>query len=799
MKYFFTSHKYLIVLLLIFGIADGQFISVDTSLSDIALVNKFIGTQNCITVSNVFINGSSNGGSNPSYGYFTKNGSLFEMDEGIILSTGIAKAAEGPNTYRQDNGSSSWSGDSDLADAFGASVGNYKNATSLEFDFVSTESNVVSFQYMFLSEEYDKYKSSSGCDYSDAFAFLIKPATTSDPYTNIALVPNTTDPVSVINVRGSGGNCPAKNENYFGAFNIESATSTSPTNFNGQTKVLTAIANVQVGIPYHIKLVIADEGTTGHDSAVFLKTGSFVGNIDIGNDLTIDNANPLCKNTLYKIQPNPVISDTSAQYSWLKDGQPLVDASGLPITTSYYDVLNEEGVFTVNVVLGTGCKLEGQVKIEKAPVAIIDNTPIMICDNDFDGKYIEKLSTFTNQIVTNFSRDFKVEYFTQAGTQINPDNDFEFTQNPQDITVNVGPINCAADTYTLRFYHGSQLQMDYPQQPATIPVFDVCDNELDGTQTTNLDDYIGLMTNEAPNPSDVKFYSKETDLINTQSQIDKSQTLTASQTEKTFYIRVSKPGNFCDNYSVFTLRFKQPKRSTTISDTIICKGTTIDLDAGDGYDAALGMGFSSYKWYKASDPSQAISSSRYASNLSPGDYVVELGFNGCLYKQPIKISEPQDLMINNVLIEGGKVTVLAANGIPPYQYSLDGYYYQSGNVYDNVPKGQHTITVLDACGTVADTFTIIGIKNVITPNDDGVNDVADYSDLLTKSDPRFEVYDRNGVLVFKGDTGNHYIWNGKLNGKALPSSSYWYILEWNETGNPKRVQNTGWILLKNRN
>jgi hypothetical protein len=112
----------------------------------------------------------------------------------------------------------------------------------------------------------------------------------------------------------------------------------------------------------------------------------------------------------------------------------------------------------------------------------------MICDDDFDGRYIEKLSKFTNQIVTNFSGNFKVEYYTQAGIQINPDNNFEFTQNPQDITVKVGAFSCTPDAYTLRFYHGSQLQMNYPQQPApaAIPVFDVCDNELKGSKTVNL-------------------------------------------------------------------------------------------------------------------------------------------------------------------------------------------------------------------------------------------------------------------------------------------------------------------------
>jgi hypothetical protein len=51
--------------------------------------------------------------------------------------------------------------------------------------------------------------------------------------------------------------------------------------------------------------VIADHGDSSglYDSAVFLKSGSFTGNVNIGNDLTLDNADPLCENIPYRIQP----------------------------------------------------------------------------------------------------------------------------------------------------------------------------------------------------------------------------------------------------------------------------------------------------------------------------------------------------------------------------------------------------------------------------------------------------------------------------------------------------------------
>jgi len=776
-----------------------QFITVDnTSYTPQQLVaDKFIGTQNltCVSISNVTVSGGNLGAGNSSYGYFNKGTSNLGMNEGIILSTGNILAAPGPKTKPvQSATASGWTGDLDLADATGLPMSELSNATFLEFDFKSTLSKKISFRYMFLSEEYypGNYK------YSDAFAFLIKKKGSTDPYQNIAVVPGTGDPVSVTTINDRDN--PKYFDGFIGFYSQQNGSNDSATNFNGQTKILTAVAEIDPGADYHIKLVIADEGKNAnsqYDSAVFLEAGSFTGNIDMIPAIETDDSAIICNGSNVTIEPkNPAtdINDSGAKYYWYKDNVSL----GLPLDQTSYTT-NVPGDYRLEVVLSSGCTLAGNVKVENAPVAVINNSPIMICDDDFDGKYVEKLSNFTGQIVTNFNEDFTVEYYTQSGTKINPDNDFEFTQNPQDITVKVGAFSCTPDNYVLRFDHGSQLQMNYPQQPVTIPVFDVCDNEFKGSKTVNLDDYIGLMTTETLNPTDVKFYDKISELKADNPSISKSQTLSPTQAEKTFYIRIKKPGNYCDNYSSFKLRFKQPKKSSILKDTIICKGTTIDLDAGDGYDPALNMSFNSYKWYKESDPLQtSISNNRYGKNLTAGNYIVELGFNGCVYKQSVKISEPQDLAINNVLIEGNKVTILTANGIPPYFYSLDGSPYQSGNVF-TVSKGDHIIEVKDACGSVVQKFSIIGIKNVITPNDDGINDFIDYSDLMTKLDPRFEVYDRNGKVVFRGSPENRYIWNGKSAGRELPTSSYWYLLQWNESSTSQRTQKSGWILLKNRN
>jgi len=785
-KFFFKVSLICLMLSSFFGL--GQITVDNTTYTKDELVEKFIGTKNlsCVSISNVSVTGGNIGAGDSSYGYFTKGRSNLTIDEGIILSTGSVLLAPGPKSSRIQSvaGLTDWAADQDLADAMGKPKSDFTDATILEFDFTSSLSNKISFRYMFLSEEYypGNYR------YSDAFAFLIKEVGSTGSYTNIALVPGTNEPVSVTTINARD------NKKYFDGFigfdSNDLGTNDSPTNFNGQTKILTAIADIKPGIPYHIKLVIADETNYQYDSAVFLEAGSFTGNIDMLPNIESDDSAIICDPGVdVTLKPKNPISDTGAKYYWYQDGVDL----RLPITQNSYKT-HIAGEYRVKIELSGGCTLTGNVRVEDAPIANVDTSPIPICDSDFDGVYAPTLSDYNFQILRNFSRDFKTSFYTAAGVKIDEDKPFPFSNNPETIIVRIGAFNCSPKSYPIQFYHGTELSMNYPKN--FTPTFDICDDNLDGFKEVNLGAIVdSKMTNVIGTTK--TFYNKieEAKKGGAATVTNINPELNPTNSDVTYFFRIeSSVAGSCPNYGSFRLLFKQPKKSTAIQDTVICKNSLINLDA----DPSMSMGFSSYKWYKASDPSIMISDQRKSGNLPAGDYIVELGFNNCIYKQSVKISEPQDLIINNVLIEGNKITIQVSNGIPSYQYFLDGN-RQSSNVVENVSKGPHTVEVKDKCGSVLQTFYIINEKNVITPNDDGYNDVIDYSDLMTKIEPRLEVYDRNGVLVFKGSSENQYKWDGKFKGRPLPTASYWYILQWNESGNPNRVQKTGWILLKNRN
>lgn len=266
---------YCIILFSNFFITNAQYITVDDTKSEQELVENILVNSSCANVSNIQVQGDLSSTGQNSYGYFNSGTSNFPFNEGIVLSTWSSTNSEGPFIKTRGGGASNWYGDIDLDQSLGIKS---INATSIEFDFTPL-TNFLSFNYIFASNEYQDY---FPCQFSDGFAFLIKEKGSLSDYENIAVLPKTSTPVSSTNVHpliknfntseGIIPGCIAINESYFNGFN----SFNSPTNYSGQTVVLTAQTNVTAGKTYHIKLVIADDKEEYYDSAVFWKLVVFL-------------------------------------------------------------------------------------------------------------------------------------------------------------------------------------------------------------------------------------------------------------------------------------------------------------------------------------------------------------------------------------------------------------------------------------------------------------------------------------------------------------------------------------------
>ncbi|MFC6269329.1 T9SS type B sorting domain-containing protein [Frigoriflavimonas asaccharolytica] len=252
------------------------------------------------------------------------------------------------------------------------------------------------------------------------------------------------------------------------------------------------------------------------------------------------------------------------------------------------------------------------------------------------------------------------------------------------------------------------------------------------------------------------------------------------------YVKVTNNGG-CFKIAKITLVVTPQRFSTTLPDQYICIENTTTLDAGGGFD--------SYLW-STGETTATI------SNVSVGEYWVDLGINNCITRQKVKVFKVPDLLVNNVEISNNSATITAIGGNPPYQYSLDNSTFQNSNVFTNLPRGSNIFYIKDSfnCLPVILELTIPNLINAITPNGDNINDFVDYSELAYKKNLIVDIYDRYGNKIFQANKDNGYKWDGKVNDRKVSTGNYWYSITWNELDvNGTPVAYSGWIMVKNTN
>jgi gliding motility-associated-like protein len=135
-----------------------------------------------------------------------------------------------------------------------------------------------------------------------------------------------------------------------------------------------------------------------------------------------------------------------------------------------------------------------------------------------------------------------------------------------------------------------------------------------------------------------------------------------------------------------------------------------------------------------------------------------------------------------VLSDGGlnEIVATTTGGSPSYKYTLNGEDFGGQNTFIFYKSGDYTVTVTDSNGCVATAtryfeFVDIKIPNVFTPNGDGDNDGWTPTNTINYPDLIFHVFDRYGRKV--GSYREGQSWDGKYNGKELPTGDYWYVLK----------------------
>lgn len=422
----------------------------------------------------------------------------------------------------------------------------------------------------------------------------------------------------------------------------------------------------------------------------------------------------------------------------------------------------------IKVIYNTTCSdvVTFNLSYNPKPVAIV--TQIPICSET-----TYSLQDFKNKVINNPSQ---YTFTAEDGGALPPGFDVSVLPKPIKFFLKDNITGCISELQTVTFVQNENSALD-----ATETNYELCDTDFDGKTEFNLD----LKKEDFTNASATFEYFKDAGF--TPSQSIPAKYTNETPFAQTVYVRITIQG-FCPSSAEIHLVANIPTKSSTLEEKyFICYGETLTIDAGEENDDIV--------W---SDGQIG----QFASFTEAGNYSVTLknGLAGCPYTHAFTISDENQPKIQVINQTNNSIEVIAEGGAQPYWYYFNGV-KQRSPILQNPTDASYEIQVQSETGCFGPPKTVyfIKINNAFSPNGDGINDVWFIDNLDKMEQVSIIIVDRYGTKVFESTKPSETRWDGKQQGRALPTSTYWYAVSWYDAVTQKNEQRQGWILLKNRN
>lgn len=298
----------------------------------------------------------------------------------------------------------------------------------------------------------------------------------------------------------------------------------------------------------------------------------------------------------------------------------------------------------------------------------------------------------------------------------------------------------------------------------------VCDLQNNKIEKVNLPTYNSYLVS---NPTTYEFHyfrtlsdAQNLNLIN---EIHDYTSHEISSANSTVFVSIQSSAN-CHSVSKITFTFLDVPVITTIPNTVIvCENSSVIVNGGNFFD--------NYLWSTGATTSSIRIS-------EPGNYSLTASYDYsnqiCSTTKEFSVVLSNVASITSILTEdftdNDNVIIINVTGFGNYEFSIDGTNYQASNIFSGLANGIYTVYVKDknGCGLIKEDVFLLMYPKFFTPNGDGHNDY--WSIKLSNFEPGLEVviFDRYGKLIKK--LGHNSSWDGKHNGKDLPSDDYWFVI-----------------------
>lgn len=696
-----------------------------------------------------------------SYAYYTSNATELGNSEGILLTTGRALNAVGPNDETglplvvggnclncdlYDNG---FPGSPLLTLANGGLT--TWDAVTFEFDIVP-QGDSISFGFTFASEEYLEWVGSS---FNDVFGFFLSgPNIGTD--VNIALIPGTSDAVAINSVNH------ISNTEYF--FHNENPPGQG-VQYDGFTLDLSASAGGLTPCEvYHIKLIIADGSDRLYDSAVFVNqissnpiaiTTSTVG----GTDFMVEG----CNDGTVQFESTFIPSDDlPVNFTLTGDAVYGVDYTTDPDLDLFFDPETE--VYTLFIPAG-----ESSITFDIFPIAdgldeISEAITISLVDQLCDGFLFQSSVDFVILDEIEASIDPPAvticngQCVTLTGSVLQEGTaDFSWSpidgiDDPSSLVIEVCPSTTT--TYTLT----STLANCEVSASATVTVTEP-NISFDVTNVTCVDGNSGAISATIGNATLPLTYEWTLD----GNVISNAETL--SDLEAGTYCLTIVDAEGCTSTSCTEVIEEDVLSiSSAQLSSFLCANVSCDGACDGSIDIVVEGGTGSYSYLWLDSESNTVGTSASLTGLCAGSYTVTVTDElGCEVTGVYTLSAPSPLDIEvvgsvDVLCSGeetGVATVTSTGGCPPYFYNWSHDPNLSTPVATGLGAGVYEVTVTDGNGCTSDASVTIVINEPGDPIAVTVDAVSLYPGGFNVSCP--DATDGSIDISITGGTPNYFI------------------------------------------
>lgn len=430
-----------------------------------------------------------------------------------------------------------------------------------------------------------------------------------------------------------------------------------------------------------------------------------------------------------------------------------------------------------------------------------NNIPLKI--EEFTFRIIEKLEFQAENLVVCDYLSYNSIKLTDAIPKnifSNQNFRFKFFKTLDDAEKNINEIN-DADKYTGGFgeiYIRSENKLS--ENCFTIQNFKIvnqlntiktlidltfCDNQLNPLMI-NLTDVI--LYNTMLKNKKVKYFATDNDLINNQNEIINPEKFVAKDFDGKIFMKVE--DKHCPDFYEFSYHINALSKIEIDKEVSICNNSEYILDLSKYSETIKILG------------NHSILNRNIFRISDSGSYVLEVTNSyGCTANYEFNLKFYHIPEVTFIQITNDKLVFKTSSENPEVMYSLDKVNWTNKKELTISRKGDKYIiySKFRDCIYPLHEFKTYNINNILTPNNDSFNDVWEININDNQLDYEVSIFNRLGKKIKEIKAPNHIIWDGKLNGKILPSDSYWYTFKINNKlkNNDIEMMYNDFILLKN--